>query len=1000
MQTEAHEALSADIRLLGGLLGESIRRLAGDEAFALVEGVRAASKDLRADSSVEEARRLRDRLGELGLGELRTLIRAFSVYFDLTNLAEQQARVRAIRAHLRRNGTEPLVESPESALRQLRDRGIDARQVAEHLDRALICPVFTAHPSEARRRTILEKLSAIARQLDDLEFGQLVPLERERAISEIAEEVETLWLSDTIREDRPTVLDEVRQGLGLVEGSLLEVVPRVYRNLEAGLGRVYPDHEWKVPPFLRFGSWIGGDRDGHPGVSALATAQAIKLQQESLIRHYLERVEDLWRRLSHSSRFVEPGEALRASLAEDAALLPGVADPNDSEPYRAKCKLIAAKLRRTLTHVRETEAAWPAEGSEPVPGVYLGRDELIADLGLIADPLERAGAHAAATGAVRDMIRLVQVFGVHLLTLDLRQHSGRHAGAIDEIFRGAGVSPNYAGLSPDQRFDLLAQELESTRPLIPTHLDYSSETTEVIRTFRTVSALLDRQCPEAITTYIISSATEPAHLLEVLLLAREARLFRPTDGVSRLDIVPLFEALEPLQTASPIMERLLALPVYRRHLELRGEIQEVMIGYSDSSKESGSLQSAWALYQAQSMLVETGRRAGITMQMFHGRGGAIGRGGGPANRAILAQPRGTVDGRLRMTEQGEVIADRYGHPGIAERHLEQVIHAVLHTSFPGEGDQPEPHYLAILDRLAPAACRHYRALVYDNPDFLDYFRQATPIEEIVQLKIGSRPSKRTKSTAIEDLRAIPWVFSWMQCRHTLPGWYGLGGAIDEYLREKPGRPGHAPGDVSPVAVLADPDRQHPDDPGQGRHDHRPALRRPRRGPRAGRPGLPPDRRRARPGRRRDLPDHRPGRASRADADPPTLDRRPEPLRRPPQLHPARPPEAAPGRRRPPRRDPDRGPREHQRDRRGAQEHGVRPRLADGNGLTILVNRERMASKEDIHGNHEYRPARVDGSTSCSPGQRRGPRQRHELRPPGLITRHDQAQVRGADRCTC
>ncbi|WP_435011101.1 phosphoenolpyruvate carboxylase [Tundrisphaera lichenicola] len=785
MQTEAQEALSADIRLLGGLLGEAIRRLAGEEAFNLVEEIRTSAKALRADSSVEEARKLRDRLGQLDLGELRTLIRAFSIYFDLINLAEQQARVRALRAHLRRNGTEPLVESPESALRQLRDRGIDADQVAEHLDRALICPVFTAHPSEARRRTILGKLSAIADQLDRMEFGQLVPLEHERAVAEIVEEVETLWLSDMIREDRPSVQDEVRQGLGLVEGSLLEVVPRVYRNLEAGLGRVYPDREWDVPAFLRFGSWIGGDRDGHPGVTSHATAEAIELQQESLIRHYLERVDDLWRKLSHSSRFAEPGEAFRASLAKDAALFPGTADPMDREPYRAKCLLIAAKLRKTLQHVQSTEPAWSDEEPEPTPGVYLGRRELLDDLKMIAENLEKAGAHAAATGAVRDLIRLVQVFGVHLLTLDLRQHSRRHAEALDEIFRKAGVCPDYAGLSPDEQFDLLARELEVARPLIPAHLDYEPETAEVVRTFRTVSALLERQCPEAITTYIISSTTEPAHLLEVLLFSREARLFRPAEGVSRLDIVPLFEALEPLQTASPIMERLLALPIYRKHLELRGNIQEVMIGYSDSSKESGSLQSAWALYRAQSDLVETGHRAGITMQMFHGRGGAIGRGGGPANRAILAQPRDTVNGRLRMTEQGEVIADRYGHPGIAERHLDQVLDAVLRTSFPGPDGQPDPAWFPILDHLAEAARRHYRGLVYETPEFLDYFRQATPIEEIVQLKIGSRPSKRTKSTAIEDLRAIPWVFSWMQCRHTLPGWFGIGGAVDDYLQKFP-----------------------------------------------------------------------------------------------------------------------------------------------------------------------------------------------------------------------
>jgi phosphoenolpyruvate carboxylase len=790
MRTEALEALSGDIHLLGGLLGEAIQSLAGAEAFELVEEVRAASKDLREDASPERARQLRDRLGRLGLADLRTLIRAFSVYFDLINLAEQQARVRAIRAHLRAADPTRIDESPESALRQLRDRGIDADQVVEHLQRALICPVFTAHPSEARRRTILEKLASIARQLDRLEDSQIVPRERERAIRSIAEEVETLWLSDVIRETRPTVEDEVRQSLGVVMENLLEVVPRVYRSLEAALGRIYPDRGWQVPPFLRFGSWIGGDRDGHPGVSADTTAEAIRLQQVSLLEVYIKRMEDLWRRLSHSDRLGKSGPELRASLEDAFQLFPemtGVEPLEVHEPYRLKCSIIVAKLARTISFIQEhPNPTWAVEQPKPEPGIYLGRRELLEDLTLIANDLEQAGARATANGAIRDMIRLVEVFGVHLLTLDLRQHGARHTEALDEILRAAGVCPDYAGLSPDERFDLLAVELESTRPLIPAHLDFSPETTEVIRTFRTVSAILERQCPEAIDKYIISSTTNPAHLLEVLLLAREARLFRPLEGVSLVDIVPLFEALEPLQTASPIMERLLALPVYRRHLELRGNIQEVMIGYSDSSKESGSLQSAWALYRAQGDLVETGRVAGITMQMFHGRGGAIGRGGGPANRAILAQPRGTVDGRLRMTEQGEVIADRYGHPGIAERHLEQVLHAVLHTSFPGEGDQPDPSWMAILDRLAPAACRHYRDLVYHDPEFLDYFRQATPIEEIVQLKIGSRPSKRGKSTSLDQLRAIPWVFSWMQCRHTLPGWYGFGGAIDEYLSENPG----------------------------------------------------------------------------------------------------------------------------------------------------------------------------------------------------------------------
>jgi phosphoenolpyruvate carboxylase len=786
MKSSDREALSADIHLLGDLLGETIRRLAGEEIFALEEEVRASAKQLRADPSPEEARRLRDRLALLALPALRGLIRAFSIYFDLVNLAEQQARVRALRSQAFASAETPRPESTEAALRQLRAQGISPDQIAALLERALACPVFTAHPSEARRRTILEKLSSIAGRLDQLQAERLVPSEREAAIRAIAEEIETLWLSDLVRTARPTVLDEVRQGLNQVESSLFDVIPRVYRELESGLARVYPERDWKVPPFLAFGSWIGGDRDGHATVTHRVTAEAIKHQRETVLRHYLTLMDDLWRRLSHSDRFVKPGPAFLESLASDAAMLPEITNTQANEPYRAKCRMISAKLRRTLDYVQKVTPRWGVEEFTPPPGVYLERKALLDDLQVIADDLHRAGAEATVAGALKDMIRLVEVFGVHLLTLDLRQHSNRHVQALDEILRWAGVSPRYAQLAPEAQFDLLARELERTRPLIPARLPFSTETNEVVRTFRTAAAILEQQAPEALHTYIISSTTEPVHLLEVLLFAREARLFRPEEGVSRLDIVPLFEALKPLRDASPIMTKLFELPVYRRHLDLRGGVQEIMIGYSDSNKESGFLQSAWALYRAQCDLSELGRKAGLTIQFFHGRGGAVGRGGGPANRAILAQPRGTINGRLRMTDQGEVIADRYGHRAIAHRHLEQIVNATLLASFPHEADHPDPAWLALLDPLADAARRYYRALVYETPEFLTYFEQATPIEEIAKLKIGSRPSRRGGATQdIDQLRAIPWVFSWMQSRHTLPGWFGLGSAVSEYLDKHP-----------------------------------------------------------------------------------------------------------------------------------------------------------------------------------------------------------------------
>ncbi|MBA4188794.1 MAG: phosphoenolpyruvate carboxylase [Planctomycetaceae bacterium] len=784
MQAAAQTALGADIRLLGDLLGQAIRRLAGEAAFQLEEEVRTAAKELRTDPSLNRARQLRDRLGQLELPDLRTLIRAFSVYFDLINLAEQQARVRSLRNRASTKAADPRAETAEAALRQIRDRGIGPEEVAEHLASALIVPVFTAHPSEARRRTILEKLAAVAYQLDRMEYGHLTDSERTDAIAAVAEEVEGFWLSDAVRVTRPTVLGEVKQVLGMVEGRLLDVVPRIYRKLDAAVSRVYAGRAWRVPAFLRFGSWIGGDRDGHPNVTHDVTAAAIRLQQETILRNYLTRIEDLGKRLSHSDGFLTPGPAFCQSLAADAALFPGVTVA-PHEPYRAKCRYISAKLQKTREFVTKNPLDWAAPAASAPPGVYIGQQELVSDLTVIGDDLRRAGATAAADGPVRDLTRLVEVFGLHMMQLDIRQHSGRHASAVAEVFAATGLSDNYLSLTPDERFDLLATELESRRPLIPVHLPYTPDTAEVILTFRTMAAILEQQCPEALGPYIISSTTEPAHLLEVLLLAREARLFRPVEGVSLVDIIPLFEALEPLRSGRDIMARLFALPIYRRQVELRGNLQEVMIGYSDSNKESGFLQSAWALYRAQEAIAALGRISKITIRFFHGRGGAIGRGGGPANHAILAQPRETVDGRLRMTEQGEMIADRFGHPAIAERHLEQILNAVLRTSFPGEEGQPDSAWLTALDGLADAARRHYRAFVYDDPEFLTYFEQATCIGEIARLKIGSRPARRSSASTIDQLRAIPWVFSWMQSRHTLPGWFGLGSAVNEFLARQP-----------------------------------------------------------------------------------------------------------------------------------------------------------------------------------------------------------------------
>ena len=772
-------ALAADIAFLDGLLDTTLRGIEGEGSFGRVQEVRAATQRLRSQPSVVAAHELLAELDRLELRELRTLTRAFTHYFDLINLAETRARIRALRRRAEQRGA-VAPETPEAALRQLRERGFAAAEVAGTLARALILPVFTAHPSEARRRTVLEKLDSIQRELDRMEYVRLVPREREECIRTIAAEIETFWLTDIVREERPSVLDEVRHGLGMVAETLFDVVPRVYRGLESALAETYPDHTFRLPAFLRFGSWIGGDRDGNPHVTPEVTRQAVRLHRETILRHYLEQIDALGRRLSHSQHFVRPSAELLDSLALDERELPELAEIARSEPYREKCRAIAARLRRTLDGLREPSPDWHDLDTPRTPGAYRSPDALHADLGLIEADLRRAGIVQTAQDLVRDLLRQVQVFGLHFLTLDLRQHAARHEAALDEILRWAGVCERYLELDAEARFTLLAQELPRTRPLIPIHLPFSAQTKDVVQTLRAVAATLEQQCADAIDTYIVSGTTAPAHLLEVLVLAREARLFSPADGVSRLNLVPLFESHAPLRDAVAIVERLLAEPVYRAHLELRGNLQEVMLGYSDSSKETGPLCSSWDIYKANRDLGKLARKAGVTLQIFHGRGGAVGRGGGPANQAILAQPRGVMHGRIRITEQGEVIADRYSCAAVAWRHLEQVIHAVLSTSFP-EDERIDPAWEWALERMGESARQHYRDLVYDTPGFLEYFAQATPFAEISALRIASRPTFRSAAQTVDQLRAIPWVFSWMQSRHTLPGWYGLGSAARDFL---------------------------------------------------------------------------------------------------------------------------------------------------------------------------------------------------------------------------
>jgi phosphoenolpyruvate carboxylase len=786
---DSRDHLSATIRFLGDMLGEVIRDQAGEEAFALEERVRKLGKQGRAAGQPEgQSDALQQLVAGLAPAEMRTVIRAFSVYFALVNLAEQLHRTWVLRERARQNPGRPRSESIAAAVAGLHRDGVSAAQLQHWLDTARVQPVFTAHPTEARRRTTLEKLRRVAALVEQRSSEPLHGFELEENTRRIREEIVGLWQSDEVRVVKPTVIDEVKNGLYYFEIGLFDLAPRLYRELAHALETHYPEHEWRIPAFLRFGSWMGGDRDGNPFVTPDVTAATVRLMRVTAINRHIAAVEDLSHRLGQSTRQMPASAELHQSLAEDAAVFPETAEllarRNPFELYRQKCTYIRERLVATRANAERPLPEWGSHPAAPRAGTnYHHSNELAEDLRVMQRSLCQHGGAAMADGSLGDVLRQVEVFGLHMATLDIRQHSERHEAALAEVLAQAGVCAEYTDLGEPERVALLSAELANPRPLIPARLRYSEETTEVVQTFRTIATILEQMSPEAIETYIVSMTRGASDILTILLLAREAGLYDPQDGVSRLHIAPLFETGADLAGCAAVVESCFELPLYRQHLRLRGDVQEIMIGYSDSNKDAGFTAANWALYQAQRALRDLAERYGVHLRLFHGRGGSIGRGGGPANHAILAQPPGSVGNQYKITEQGEVIADRYGLPLLAHRHLEQVANAILRAGFLPKQDPPA-HWEQALEQLAGLARRHYRALVYEQPEFIPYFRTATPIAEISRLNIGSRPASRRNSDRIEDLRAIPWVFSWMQSRHTLPGWYGLGYALEAFVEEE------------------------------------------------------------------------------------------------------------------------------------------------------------------------------------------------------------------------
>jgi phosphoenolpyruvate carboxylase len=770
-------ALRTDIRRLGEMLGDTLVRQAGPETLDLVEEVRALSKAVRDDRDPDAEAALDSLLAETDVATLTTLVRAFTAYFYLANVVEQVHRVDVHTARSKRTAG-----WLEATIDRILAAGIDTAEIGDVVARLELMPVLTAHPTEAARRSILTKLATIAELLERRADTRCSDAEIERIDGRIAELIELMWQTDELRRDRPTPLDEARSILyylesiaGLVFDGISDVVDAEFDRLGR---RPAPD----AAP-IRFGTWVGGDRDGNPSVTPGVTLEVLALNYDHGLRGLIEAIEALAFELSPSTRVVKVSPDLEASLAVDRADLPATyarfARRNALEPYRLKCAYIHQRLIATRERIA---------GDTPTHGPgYESPRELIADLMLIHDSLEANRGALTARGPVTRLIRRVAAFGFGLASMDVREHASNHHALLADLYDHVGeLDGHYAALDRSERRDLLSAELTGRRPLAGVGVTLGDGAAATAATFATIAAALDRFGDTAVQAYVVSETRSADDVLAVAVLARDAGLIDLGAGVARIDIVPLFETTEEVRRAGEILEELLADPGYRRIVALRGDLQEVMLGYSDSSKHAGIATSQWGLYRAARMLRASARRHGVRLRFFHGRGGTIGRGGGPTNEAILAQPFGTVDATLKVTEQGEVISDKYSLPELAHRNMELALAAVLEASLlhrvPRQDEATLERWFAAMDSLSDAAHAAYRGLV-DRPRLLDYFRASTPFEELAAMNIGSRPARRP---GLEDglaaLRAIPWVFGWTQSRQVVPGWFGVGSGLEAVRR--------------------------------------------------------------------------------------------------------------------------------------------------------------------------------------------------------------------------
>ena len=773
--------LKEDTRLLGRLLGDVLRAQTGPAGFARVEAIRQTAIRFRRAESADAPvvkRELDAMLNVLPIGHALEVVRGFSYFSHLVNIAEDVHQIRRRRIHALA-GSPSQSGSIARALTRVAESKMDGAALVRWFANALISPVLTAHPTEVQRRSILDSEREIARLLQWRDRVEFTPEEVAEFEAGLYRQVLTLWQTAMLRLSKLQVTDEIENGLAFYRYTFLTEIPKIYSALEEALRRDFAlGPGLQLSPFLRMGSWIGGDRDGNPNVVGQTLARAIGAQATVAFSYYLEQIHQLGAELSLSARLVSPSSELLAlaTAAHDA-------NPHrKDEPYRQALVGIYSRVAATASALA---GFVPPRAPQAQLAPYATPVELLADLRTIDRSLSGHGADFIAAGRLVPLIRAVEVFGFHLAALDLRQNADVHEAVVAELLARAGVVDNYHALPEETRVALLTRELASARLLYSPHLEYSPRTATELGILNVAADIHRRFGAAALPNYVISKCQSVSDLLEVGIMLKEVGLLRGTDLL--LNIIPLFETIDDLKRAASIMSRAFSLPCYRRWLAGRDDWQEVMLGYSDSNKDGGYLTANWALYRAELSLVEAFADSGVKLRLFHGRGGSVGRGGGPSYEAILAQPKGSVRGGLRITEQGEIIASKYSDPDLGRRNLETLVAATLEASLLDAeqlGNRARDYYAA-MDALAAYALATYRALVYETPDFVTYFRASTPIAEIAELNIGSRPSSRTASTRIEDLRAIPWVFSWAQCRLMLPGWFGFGMAVDAWLAVRP-----------------------------------------------------------------------------------------------------------------------------------------------------------------------------------------------------------------------